>query len=601
MAEHKRSARQWLTTFTVAASLLISGSPLAFAHPGDVNSTNNGQVINGGTYYNTAGNNTTFTNTSGSGIILHAGSTLTGREVTGVSNPAGNMTGNGGSILINAPGQVVKLDGNVDVNANKAGGFYVGNGGNVQINASFVYQSGSITANGINGGHVNFNVGSVTMGPLASIQTQGHPTLAGFGGNGGTVNIKATGVVDMQRGAVIDTSGKTIGSYDTNLINIQGGLVNLSGILNANGTIPGSTGGTIKVAAVGATTALDWNAMGKASNFITVAEKNALMGKDSFFRHGDGGSNLSQDGNIIIGNFAKISANGANGVNQLSHGCCYTQPSKGSDGGSIFLEACKNIIQYGTITANGGNAGHFIVADNGLPNTTPRDIKGENGLNGGNGGTILLAYHGGLITRAGSLTQAKGGNGANGQDATPMPGFTATGGKGGDGGDGGTIVVKGPVLTNASRNTLNVDGGQAGKEGNFGSICTSCTIPGLPGAPGAPGHIVKQFPTADCPYCAPGLPPGPPPVTPPPVIPPTTPPGQTIVPVVNPGPGRPFAPNSGPVISYNRAVYMARSPLPLEKRVAAAPAPPRAVTPPPRVMMHRATPPKRKIPVRGYW
>jgi hypothetical protein len=46
---------------------------------------------------------------------------------------------------------------------------------------------------------------------------------------------------------------------------------------------------------------------------------------------------------------------------------------------------------------------------------------------------------------------------------------------------------------------------------------------------------------------------------------------------------------------------MARSPLPLEKRIVVPPKPaviPKAV---PAPKLHKAAPPQRKIPVRGYW
>jgi len=600
MAEHMRSAKQWLTTFTVATSLLISGSPVAFAGPGDVNSVNNGQNINNGTYYNTSGNQTTFTNTAGTGIYLKAGDTLTGKEVNGV----GAMTGNGGSILISAPNQVVRLDGNVNVNANSSGGFYLGNGGNVQINSAFLFQNGQITANGLNGGNVSFNVGSLTMGAQSGISATGNAIVNPDGttsyGNGGRVNIKSPGVVDINQGAIIDVSGKTIGKYNTNMINIEGGLVNMDGVLTANGKY-NSDGGTIKIAAVGATKPLDWNAMEKAENFISVAERNALMGKDAVMRRGTTTGLYSQDGNIVIGNFAKISANGSNGQNQTAFDCgCTINPVHGGNGGKITLEACKNIIQYGTVTANGGNAGSFVTPENG--HGAPTDLQGANGLNGGNGGKIVFAYHEGLITRPESITQARGGNASNGQDANPMPGHIAIGGKGGDGGDGGTIIAKGPELTSAARATMSVRGGAAGKEGNFGAICTSCTKPGEPGAPGNPGQIIKKNVTADCPYCAPGGPPGPPiapPVTPP-TTPPGTPPTQTIFPKDYPQLGSSLPGNVGPLVNYNRAVYMARSPLPLEKRIVVPPKP--AVVPAvPAPKLHKAAPPQRKIPVRGYW
>jgi hypothetical protein len=53
----------------------VSLSPQAFAQ---INTVNNGPVINSGTYRNTADSKTTFTNTVGGGLWLKSGSNIRG-------------------------------------------------------------------------------------------------------------------------------------------------------------------------------------------------------------------------------------------------------------------------------------------------------------------------------------------------------------------------------------------------------------------------------------------------------------------------------------------------------------------------------------------
>ena len=69
-----------------------------------VNQTYNGSTIQGGTYFNTTGAETKFTNTAGTGITLNAGQNIRGVEGTPATfgldaSPAG-YTGNGGNIHI---------------------------------------------------------------------------------------------------------------------------------------------------------------------------------------------------------------------------------------------------------------------------------------------------------------------------------------------------------------------------------------------------------------------------------------------------------------------------------------------------------------------
>ncbi len=179
--------------YTGAVSLALSvalatlNPPIALGGPGDLNSINDGRDIQSGTYFNTPGSRTTFQNSGGGGLWLHSGDLVRGLE-----SDAGKVpTGNGGTLYFRAPGNVIRFDGNIDVSAVRNGALYTGNGGKVFVDSAYLFQNGSIFANGANGGLVQFNVGGMTAGPTAKITAQG------FGGDGGSVNINATDTVDF--------------------------------------------------------------------------------------------------------------------------------------------------------------------------------------------------------------------------------------------------------------------------------------------------------------------------------------------------------------------------------------------------------------------
>jgi hypothetical protein len=207
-----------------------------------VNTINSNSVIQGGSYYNTPDSVTAFRNTSGSGLWLKSGTLLRALEVM---DSSGKLTNNGGTVQLFAPGSVVRVDGTIDVRSvqNPLGGSYLGNGGNVFINAAYLYQNGHIMASGINGGLVQADVGSITMTPGSTI------TANGMGGQGGIVSIHASGPVDLQRGSLIDTSGKVRAAFDTDVINIEGSLINAESTLRANGIQ--DRGGTIRLVSTG--------------------------------------------------------------------------------------------------------------------------------------------------------------------------------------------------------------------------------------------------------------------------------------------------------------------------------------------------------------
>jgi hypothetical protein len=494
----------------VTLSLSAAYNP-AMANPGDVNSTNNGQTVAGGTYYNTAGDKTTFTNTAGTGLFVGPSTTVIGREVSDAVNPAASLTGNGGWLHFSAPGQVVRIDGKIDANAAMSSGAFIGNGGKVTVDSAYLYQNGQIYANGVNGGHVQFNVGALTMGPNAAIYAQGQ------GGNGGIVELGTStskGAFDIQQGAIVDVSGKIIGNYDSNLITIAGGLINLEGILMANGvnaTEPsgnGSDGGTITLLAKGGTTPLENTLLANAS-FMGDRQSN-LVARDTSLRVNN------YDGWIRLGTEAKLLTNGGNGQAGTND-----DGGNGGDGGYIALTAHCGIEHNGSLQNNGGTGGDAPTTNGELsivPNHPwhfhggshlEEDAVGKDGGNGGDGGNIDFEYST-VFNNNGSI-QSIGGAGGHGGDAiatNPAAKYSwaygADGGNGSDGGnidftggsapvtglngqviqDGGLGGLAGQGLSKTPGNAFNGDDGTHGDVGVYDYTFTQLCTNGCDSAPG---------------------------------------------------------------------------------------------------------------------
>ena len=479
-----------LVPLTLAMSITMSSMPVSYAGPGDVNSVNNGQVVQGGTYYNTPGNNTTFVNTGGGGLWVQKNTTVRGLE----SDLAGNPTGNGGWLHFSAPGSVVRVDGNINVNAlmGKSGSF-LGNGGRVTIDSAYLYQNGNIFANGASGGLVQFNVGSAMFGPNATIEAKGFGDGFGGEGHGGQISINSPGVVDIRRGAILDASGRVIGTYDRTLINIEGGLINVEGVLRADGTVidgEGSNGGTIRLIATGMS---DVDCVDCAVTKVTNAEivdKSINTGGETYEtvssdledsgkiftaedrdRILDRQNNLvdEMDGSITIGEYRTkgkpggvVSANGTNGNSETIDG---------HNGGSIILSALNDIQNQGQVTANGG---HGAV-----------DTESYAAGNAGHGGTIAFSAGQDIVNEL--LIQANGGNGAsnaansieleNADNGDEIGGgdtetvADASHRDGGNGGNAGVIAFSyGDDMTN--NGTVEANGGAGGDGANASATDT---------------------------------------------------------------------------------------------------------------------------------
>ncbi len=294
------ATRRFISALT-AVGISMMQMPIALADSvpvsGPINSTNDGRVVQGGQYYNTPDSKTTFVNSGGGGLWIKSGSNVRGLEV----NNAGSLTGNGGFLHFYAPGQVVRVDGGINVNALSRGGTFVGNGGKVLVQAAFFEQNGTITANGLNGGFMQFNVGTALFTPNSVTAARG------VDGAGGVINILASGAVDIQGEtvvdgenintvrALVDASGQVIGTFDTAVVNIEGSLVNIDGIVRANGLAVeiadagavGSRGGTVRIVASGNTDldcadcALSTATQGSEEYYNLVAEQDRLFNEFS--------------------------------------------------------------------------------------------------------------------------------------------------------------------------------------------------------------------------------------------------------------------------------------------------------------------------------
>jgi hypothetical protein len=516
----------------LAASILMLGSIPAIA-AGPVNTVNDGRIVNGGTYYNTSNGKTTFINSGSGGLWIQNGTTVRGLEM----GTNGVLTNNGGTLHFLAPDSVVRIDGKVDVSGIANGqGIYLGNGGHVFIDAAYLHHAGQIFANGVNGGLVQMNVGAATVAPGARIDAKGQT------GNGGVIAINSDGIVNIGYLALLDSSGRVSGNYDSNVINIEGGVVQTLGVLRADGiasTTQGSHGGTVRLVATGntntdlvnsaftdatkisagdpntqptvsTTEVTRWQQIMKAT--LAAREGTILVGNDIHFqpgvlisasgsrgpvatnnditdtapRAGDGGTIiLSAMGNIYTFG-SQIAANGGSGISG-------TKPVQGGNGGTIVTISNDGILNTsssiggfpsgitGLIQANGGSGGSYISNNQSGNNPPP-----HNGANGGTGGLIAYSYNNVLQSNS-TVIQANGGNGGNGGDTHFS---TLPAGQGGKGGQGGLMVFSGESDP-LGRGSIETNGGRGG---NGGNAFIAGVTGGSGGAGGHAGVIVSPNP-----------------------------------------------------------------------------------------------------------
>ncbi len=350
--------------------------------------------------------------------------------------------GNGGSINITSKQGIVEIG---DINSiNTTGGDGgksrndanpAGKGGNAGAVAVYSYNDLSIGTiiNGINatGGKGGNNISGSTSG-------------GGAGGNGGEVRLFSDeGEVTSK--TKIDVSAGKAGDGQENMVRIPGAAGNvlvsaknditIEGAISANGGADGSS--TQKSAA------------------------NPYGGTD-------GGSITISSSSESVTIKAPITANGGVGA-QRSNGYC---GSKGGNGGSIVVEALKEINIQAKITANGEDAG-LMPSNQQSANETDHKC-----FPGGNAGTVDLSS--GTIN-VDAEVQANGGTG----------GASGGGGdnKAGQGGNGGTVNIEG-VINTGSSGSINVDGGTGGSKNLNGN--GKCSEGGAGGNVNVAGETPEQ-------------------------------------------------------------------------------------------------------------
>lgn len=532
-------AKKWVSLSLMMGLTAIS-VPVSYAGPGDVNSINNGQNVQGGTYFNTPGSRTTFQNGNNNSLFVQQGTLVRGLE----SNINGTPTGNGGNLYFR--GNVIRVDGTVDVSAVRNGSLYTGNGGTATFDANYLLQNGNIFANGANGGLVQYNVGAMTMGSSA------RTTAQGFGGNGGSIGINSAGTVDLQFGSLIDSSGKVAGTFDTNVINIEGGAINNQAILRANGLAgtdlkpdngdaavmsanpqlannpvpqpinlghgtgdtsmpnilfetPGSAdfrGGTVRLVSSGQSMSVANEINGTL--VLSAAEKSAINNRNAqvvqfnqgdVFQRGQVEANgaLGKNGGTVIITAARnvinnttIQANGGNSVDGVFNSS--GSGGNGGNGGAVSFTALNAITNSGTIQANGGN-GAIAATVNVVTGSGANANATVNGVGGSGGTGGVIAFSSSSTSHTGNL-QANGGVGGAGGHAntydtessaggTPTANAVSNGGTGGQGGKGGLMVFSGNGNPSGG-GAISANGGQGGRGGNAWADTQAASTTGNP-------------------------------------------------------------------------------------------------------------------------
>jgi len=375
--------------FLCALALSLGVAYAENVTPNMLNQTHDGASIQGGTYFNTAGSETKFINSAGTGITLDPGKTVRGVEAAN-----GMYTGNGGAIHIQAPDQVVRLNGNIDVRGFLPNGSTgsIGDGGKVTIDASYLFQNGNIYAGGFNGGNVQFNVGGMTMASGSRIDASGngvtyfnddpnypypHPVNFGLGGK---VTINSTGDVTISKDALIKTHGAYFSTAPdlsqpsslTPNISIVGRAVNMDGVLYAADTTKSSDG--------------------HISLVSTGIDGDINIGKDAILQSGggvitvDSQRDINQDGAILNTGGTRFVAFDPN-VDNMTLGSVW-----GANGGKVNLIALGAIKNSGRIQADGGTSidGAPFGMDLLDRTTMPYTLIKAPGFSGGDGGTIVL-------------------------------------------------------------------------------------------------------------------------------------------------------------------------------------------------------------------
>ena len=419
-----------------------------------VNINANLNTFGGTGFASGGGNNLGGAGGNGGGIsviskddLIISGSATNINSAGGVGTTSGDRIGgnggNGGSIILTSETGTVEIG---NINAVNTSGGRGGNTGGSAGPTSYGGKGGNAGALSIHS-YEDLIIGTITSGITANGGVGGNRTGGsaggGAGGNGANLSFfseegeitigSAINVSAGDKGEGQENNAGVAGNAGTTLIVAKNDII-IDGTITANG---GSAGKSTQNS--GANNLNEATAGGSVT--ISSSEENVIIKKT-------------------------ITANGGNGGVQNGHGRC---GSGGAAGGSIVIEARKELNIQAPLIANGGNAA--IRDENGGSDTTCQP--------GGNGGVIDLAA--GDIN-VGANIQANGGkggqSGGNGNDTA------------GIGGNGGNVYIEGnksgsgSISTNGGNGGDNPTGGRCNYGGPSGNLVVNGTVtPGNSGNP----------------------------------------------------------------------------------------------------------------------
>ena len=274
----------------------------------------------------------------------------------------------------------------------------------------------------------------------------GEPGSASAGGNGGTVTVTNTGVIETMGARSYGIWAQSLGGSGGNAGD-AGGIVALKGSLGSGGgtgntvTVNNNAGGNITTYGVGAFGILAQSIGGGGGDAGGAGGLVAIGGNA-----GSGGDGKT----VIVNNHANITTYGGTDTNV-------------TDLGPTIKDVGADAIVAQSIGGGGGNGSGSggLVA-----------IGGE-GSTGGAGGSVTVTNDGTLITTGpkarGIFAQSIGGGGGNGGDSG---GLVAIGGKGSSTSDGGTVTVtnSGTITTAGTAIQAESIGGGGGDGGSAGGL-----------------------------------------------------------------------------------------------------------------------------------
>ena len=433
-----------------------------------------GGAISGGDGYGGAGGNGNTINITATNSLNISGTINSngglGRNSGNAKN--GGNGGNAGAIYIystNDNGNMLGTFNSVGGAGGTGTGATGGNGGNgnivfISVNNTLnilgtVSSSGGDGKDGYTGGNAGSS-GAITVklgGGVISgnISSQGSipgnsPNGAGkAGGNGNTINISATGDLNITSTSRISVQGGNGGSAHSSY---SGGAGGTAGILYLNfnngnilgtflssggngGAVSGNTGGngghgnTVRITATG------------ILNLTSAISSSAGTAANSY-TGGTGGNS----GAISINLSSGVISGGISSIGSAAGASSAYDGSAGGDGNTINISATNNLIISGALTSQGGNGNS---ANAGRP-----------GGAAGVGKAISIILGGGIISGNILSTGGTGGTGGSGG-----------GGTGGSAGNSGAINITATGDLNIS-STVSSQGGTGGtpSSGNTGGL-----------------------------------------------------------------------------------------------------------------------------------